>query len=341
MRRVELGKTGLEVNRLGFGGIPIQRVGEKQAVETVLHAVEKGVDFIDTSRAYTTSERRIGKALQQTEKRVVVASKSMSKKSGGVRRDLEISLKELRRDYIDLYQCHLIRDEKDYRGVISPGGALEGLTKAKEDGLIGHFGMTSHSLDLLNQVLDDGLFETVMVCFSFLEPLAGERVIAKAIGKDVGCIAMKPFSGGVIEDARLALKYALSRPGIAVLAGVEHKGLFDENWEVFQGSWELTNEEEERIEEIRQIYDGSFCRRCDYCQPCSEDIPIQAILDLRSMVKRMGKHILREGWLTGAIEKGRGCSECGECRARCPYGLPIPDLIKENLRWVDEQLNPR
>jgi len=149
---------------------------------------------------------------------------------------------------------------------------------------------------------------------------------------------MKPLSGGVIEDARLALKYALSQPGIVVLAGVERRDLFDENWEVFQGSWELTDEEKECIEEIRQIYGKNFCRRCDYCQPCSEDIPIQGILGLRSMVKRMGKRILREGWQANAIEKARGCSECEECMARCPYELPIPDLIKENLRWVDEQL---
>jgi predicted aldo/keto reductase-like oxidoreductase len=338
MRRIALGKTGLEVNRLGLGGIPIQRVDEKQAVETVLHAVEKGIDFIDTSRVYTTSERRIGLALQQTDKRVVLASKSRSQKSAGVRADLEISMRELQRDYIELYQCHLVRDESDYRRVVSPGGALDGLIRAKEEGLIGHIGVTSHSLDLLDRVLDDGLFETIMVCFSFLEPLAGERIIAKAIGKDIGCIAMKPLSGGVIEDARLALKYALSQPGIVVLAGVERRGLFDENWEVFQGSWELTDEEKERIEEIRQIYGKNFCRRCDYCQPCSEDIPIQGILGLRSMVKRMGKRILREGWQANAIEKARGCSECEECMARCPYELPIPDLIKENLRWVDEQL---
>jgi predicted aldo/keto reductase-like oxidoreductase len=142
----------------------------------------------------------------------------------------------------------------------------------------------------------------------------------------------------LIEYYNKNLGYPLSHPGIAVLAGVEHKGLFDENWEVFQGSWELTDEEEERIEGIRKIYDTNFCRRCDYCQPCSEDIPIQAILGLRSMVKRMGKHILREGWQADAIEKARGCSECEECMARCPYELPIPDLIKENLRWVDEQL---
>jgi predicted aldo/keto reductase-like oxidoreductase len=338
MRRIVLGKTGLEVNRLAFGGIPIQMVDEKQAVETVLHAVEGGVDFIDTSRVYTTSEKRIGMALQQTDKKIILASKSKSRTTDGLRADLEISMGELQRDYIDLYQCHFVRDEGEYEQVISPGGAHEGLTRAKEEGLIGHIGITSHSLDFLDRVLDDGFFETIMVCFSFLEPLAREKIIPKAIGKNVGCIAMKPLSGGFIEDAGLALKYALSQAGILVLVGVEHRELFDENWEVFQNSWELNEEERERIEHIRRTYDKVFCRRCDYCQPCTEDIPIQAILGLRSMVKRMGENILREGWRVDAIEKARRCSECEECIARCPYELPIPDLIKKNLRWADEQI---
>ncbi len=328
----------LEVNRLGFGGIPIQRVKEKQAVETVLHAVEKGVDFIDTSRAYTTSEGRIGMALQQTEKSVILASKSPGKTSDKIRADLETSLKELQRDYVDLYQCHFVKDDREYERVISSGGALDGLMRAKEEGLIGHIGITSHSLDVLDHVLDDEVFETIMVCFSFLEPLARERIIPKAIGKNIGCIAMKPFSGGVIDDARLALKYVLTQPGIAVLAGTEHKDIFDENWEVFQDSWQLNDEERKNIEHIRKIYEKNFCRRCDYCQPCTEDIPIQAILGLRSMVKRMGENILREGWQVEAVEKARHCSECEECIARCPYQLSIPDLIKERLRWVNEHV---
>jgi predicted aldo/keto reductase-like oxidoreductase len=338
MEGIVLGKTGLEVNRLGFGGIPIQRVDENQAVETVLHAVERGVNFIDTSRAYTTSERRIGMALHQTDKRVTVASKSQSKTSEGLREDLEKSLEELQRGSIDLYQCHFVKDYHDYEQVISSNGALEGLIKAQQEGLIGHIGITSHSLEVLDRVLDDGLFETIMVCFSFLEPLARERIMPKAIEKNVGVIAMKPFSGGIIDNARLALKYVLSQPGIMIIAGVEHKDLFDENWEVFQDSSDLDDAEKKEIEEIRKRYEKSFCRRCDYCQPCTEDIPIQIILGLPSMVKRMGKNILREGWRPKAIEKARNCSECGECMARCPYQLPIPDLIKERLRWVDEQL---
>jgi predicted aldo/keto reductase-like oxidoreductase len=338
MERMIIGRTGLEVYRLGFGGIPIQRVSETQAVETVLHAINRGVDFIDTSRAYTTSERRIGLALKQTDKKVTLASKSHSKTAAAFRADLETSIKELQTEYIDLYQCHFVRDEEEYRKVISPGGALESLRKAREEGLIGYIGITSHSLDVLDRSLDDGLFDTIMVCFSFLEPLAREKIIPKALEKNVGIIGMKPFSGGFIENARLALKYALSQAGIVVIAGVEHKDLFDENWKVFQNGQALTEKEKKEIEEIRKRYEKVFCRRCDYCQPCSEDIPIQMVLGIRSLVKRMGRGIIQNGRHREAIEKARNCTACEVCVERCPYQLPIPKLIQENLRWVDEQI---
>jgi predicted aldo/keto reductase-like oxidoreductase len=338
MERIILGKTGLEVNRLGLGGIPIQRVDEDLAVETVRHAVEKGIDFIDTARGYSTSERRIGLALQKTDKKVVIASKSHNRTSDGIRSDLETSLKELQRDRIDLYQCHFVKDQQDYKKIISPGGALEGLRMAKEEGLIAHIGFTSHSLDLLDRVIEDGLFESIMLCFSFLEPGAREKIIPKAIEREIGVIAMKPFSGGFIENPRLALKYVLSCPGIVAIPGVEQKALIDENWEIFQADPALNDAEEREIEEIRLHHDKIFCRRCDYCQPCTEDIPIQHVLGIRSMVKRLGKEALSRGMLKEAVEKARHCSECGECMTRCPYQLPIPDLIKSNLSWVDEQI---
>jgi len=338
VNRMILGKTGLKINRFGFGGIPIQRVEEKQAVETVLHAVEKGVDFIDTSRAYTTSERRIGLALKKTRKRVVLASKSRSRTSNGVREDLETSLKELQRDYIDIYQCHFVQNDDDYQQVISPGGAFEGLVHAKKSGLIGHIGITSHSLDLMGRILDDGHFETIMVCFSFLEPKAREEIIPRAIENNVGVIAMKSFSGGIIDHPALAIKYALSYPGLAIIPGVESKDLFDQNWNVFLGAHELTDKEKQEIEKIIQQYDKNFCRRCDYCQPCSEDIPIQLILGLRWALQRFGKAFVRGAWPRESIVKARDCSECGECLDRCPYQLPIPDLIKENIEWLDDYL---
>jgi predicted aldo/keto reductase-like oxidoreductase len=337
MRRVILGKTGLKVYQVGFGGIPIQRVSEKQAVETVLHAVESGVDFIDTARAYTTSETRIGKALSQTNKKVIMATKSLERSAEGIRKDIEKSMAELKTDYIDLYQSHLVQTEADYKKIMSPGGAFEGLLKAKDEGIIGHIGLSSHSQDRLCQVIEEGYFETVMTCFSFIESAAAEKVIPGAIREGIGVIAMKPFSGGVIDEPELALKYVLSHQNIVIIPGVESPSLFDKNWRVFQEDQRLRDSERLKIEAIRKEYDKIFCRRCDYCQPCSEEIPIQIILGIKSFVKRSGMEILGSPRVQGAIKNARNCSECGECLERCPYDLPIPDLIKENLQWVDNK----
>lgn len=337
MERITLGRTGLTINRCGFGGIPIQRVDEGQAVETVRHAVEQGVDFIDTSRAYTTSERRIGKALKLTDKKVVLASKSVKRKSEDVRADLEKSLTELQVDHIDLYQCHFVSNHEDYQRAVQSNGALDALVQAKNQGLIGHIGITSHSLEVLEQAINDGLFETIMVCFSFLEPAAKERIIPKALEKNIGVIAMKSFSGGAIDNPVLALKWALSQPGAAIIPGVEDIALFNQNWSVFSsGDYLLSAAEKEEIEDIRKRYDKIFCRRCDYCQPCSEEIPISVVLHVRSVIKRMGKEAVKGAFLSPALAAARKCTACGECLERCPYELPIPDLIRENLEWVDK-----
>jgi predicted aldo/keto reductase-like oxidoreductase len=276
-------------------------------------------------------------ALKQIEKKVVIATKSHEKTSDGIRANLETSLKELQRDYIDIYQCHGIRDEEDYNHLISSGGVFEALQKAKEESTIGHIGATSHNIDLVEKIIEDGLFETIMICFSFLEPAAEERIIPNAIGKGIGVIAMKPFSGGVIEKPNLALMYVLNVPKVLVLAGVEKNELFDENWKVFQGNHDLDDSDMKEIEDTKRHFDKLFCRRCDYCQPCAEDIPIQFVLGMHSMIKRLGTAALQSDRLSGMIEKARECSECGECETRCPYELPIPELIKKNVEWADEQ----
>lgn len=339
MEQMDIGATGLRVARMGFGGIPIQRVDEETAVSTVFHAVESGVDFIDTARLYTTSERRIGLALKQTGKKVVLASKSKGRTAGDIRRDIEQSLEDLQTGYIDLYQCHFVGTVGEYEKIVSEGGALEGMEKAVAEGLIGHIGVTSHSLDVLDRVIDDGLFETVMACFSFLEPEARENIIPKALSKKIGVIAMKSFSGGAIDNPELALKWALSHPDILLIPGVENKELFDANWGIFKrGDYSLTQDEKREIEKIRGFYSKNFCRRCDYCQPCTEEIPIQLILGVKFVVKRFGKSVAKEERFQEFVEKAKSCSECGECLARCPYELPIPDLIRENLRWLDKEL---
>lgn len=334
MKRMVLGKTGIETARLGFGGIPIQRVSEKDAIEAVVHALETGMDFIDTSRVYTTSETRIGKALKQSGRKAVVATKSFARSADAILKDVEVSLRELQLEYIDIYQCHGISTEEEYRRITARDGAYAGLLKAREQGLIGHIGVTGHSLDVLDRILDDGLFETIMVCFSFLEPAAGDKVIPKAIAKNVGVLAMKPFSGGVIEAPEVALKWVLSHPGILVLTGVEDRKLIDQNWRVFEGDYTLTEEERRTLDGIVAEYDKKFCRRCDYCLPCPAGIPIQYALGVRSFVKRMGAAALQNPMFAEMWRKAAGCTQCGDCMSRCPYKLPIPDMIRENIDWM-------
>jgi predicted aldo/keto reductase-like oxidoreductase len=333
MKKVLLGKTGIEVQKLGFGGIPIQRLTEEQAVDAVYYALEKGIDFIDTSRVYTTSETRIGKALVQSGKKPAIATKSFGRTADAIRKDVEISLRELQRDVIDIYQIHGINTVEEYRNVTAKGGAYEGLVKAREEGVIRHIGLTSHSLDLLSKALDDDLFETIMVCFSFLEPEAKEKVLPKALEKNVGVLAMKPMSGGVIESGEAALKWALGYPDILVLVGVESRELIDQNWSVFQGNWELTKSEQEAIDLIYREHDKKFCRRCDYCLPCPAEIPIQFVMGARTFVKRMGMNALKTPLFANLWDKAENCLECGDCVTRCPYGLPIPEIIKANVAW--------
>jgi len=338
MKQIVLGKTGIEAVRLGFGGIPIQRLNEADAVKVVIHALEKGMNFIDTSRVYTTSEARIGKALKESGRRATIATKSFSRSADGIRKDIEVSLKELQLEYIDIYQCHGISSDDDYQRVTAPGGALSGLLKAKEEGIIGHIGITSHNLELLDKMLDDDLFETIMVCFSFLEPAAKDKVIPKAKAKNVGILAMKPLSGGVISNPEIALKWVFSFPDILVLVGMEYVSFIDQCWQVFQSDYHLTAEELQQIQQITREFDQKFCRRCDYCLPCPAEIPIQFVLGLRSMVRRMGLAMLRGPMFKDMAEKVPNCTECGECMARCPYQLPIIDMIKENMAWARDLL---
>jgi predicted aldo/keto reductase-like oxidoreductase len=338
MEKVRLGKTNLIVTKLGWGGIPIQRVGEREAVSVIRAVVDLGVDLLDTARAYTNSEHRIGLALQKIDKPVILSSKSIVRTTK-IYDDVHESLKQMKVRKVNMYHLHGVSSFEDYDKVTAPGGAYEGLKRARDEGLIDHIGMTSHNLDVLERAIEDGHFEVVMVCYSFLEPKAALKVLPLAKGKDIGVLAMKPFSGGVIEEAGPALRFVLSTPNIVSIPGSETLEKANENWRIFTEGYSLTDQDVERMEAIKREFDHQFCRRCDYCQPCTEKIHIQFAVGLKTLFKRMGPHAQELGWVKDLIEKARKCSECGDCLPRCPYQLPIPYLIKENLSWYDSMRN--
>jgi len=334
MEKVRLGKTNLNVIKLGWGGIPIQRVGEREGVSVIKAVVEMGVNLLDTARGYTNSEHRIGMALQKVSKPVILSSKS-TVRTDKIYEDVQESLRQMKVKKINIYHLHNVSNFEEYETVMAPQGASNGLKRARDEGLIDHIGITSHNLSVLEKAIEDGNFEVIMACYSFLEPDASKRVFPLAREKDVGILAMKPFSGGVIGEAGPALRYALSTPDVVPIPGSETIEKARENWKVYTEGSPLSEGDRERIELIRRDFDQKFCRRCDYCQPCSEKINIQLVMGLKTIIKRFGPGAQELGWIKGLIEKARDCSECGECLPRCPYQLPIPDLIKENLAWYD------
>ncbi len=338
MEKIRLGKTNLIVTKLGWGGIPIQRVGELEAVSVIRAVIEMGVDLLDTARAYTNSEHRIGLALQRMDRPVILSSKSLVR-TAKIYNEVHESLKQMKVKKVNIYHLHGVSDFEDYEKVMAPGGAYEGLMHARDEGLVDHIGITSHNLNVLERAIGDGSFDVIMACYSFLEPDAAQKVFPLAKGKDIGMLAMKPFSGGVIEEAGPALRFVLSTANIVPIPGSETLEKARENWKIFTEGGSLTDKDKERIEAIKKEFNRQFCRRCDYCQPCTEKINIQFAVGLKTIVKRFGPHVQELKWMMDLIEKARNCSECGECLPRCPYQLPIPDMIKENLAWFDSLKN--
>ena len=334
MEKVRLGRTNLVVKKLGWGGIPIQRVGEQEGVSVIRAVIEMGVDLLDSARGYTNSEHKIGLALQKIDKRVVLSTKSHIK-TEKIYGEVHESLRQLNVKKVNIYHLHNVSSFDDYEKVMNPGGAYQGLKRAQKEGLIDHIGITSHNLSLLERALEDGYFDVIMACYSFLEPDAAKKVFPLAKAKDVGILAMKSFSGGAIEEAAPALRFVLSAPDIVPIPGSETIEKARENWRIFVEGKPLTERDKERMEILKKGFSQTFCRRCDYCQPCSEKISIQLALGLKSIFKRFGHQTEELGWMKDLIERARNCSECGDCLPRCPYQLPIPDLIKENLAWYD------
>lgn len=343
MKTKILGRTGLNVKTLGFGGIPIQRVSEEESVEIVQRCYELGMNYFDTARGYTVSEERIGKALEDVRDKVILATKSGQRTSEGIEKELEISLKNLRTDYIDVYQLHNVSYETQWDQVRASGGALEAVHRAKEEGRINHVSVTSHNPDLAIELVKSGLFETLMIPYNYLTQKPAESLFPLCKELNVGTIIMKPFGGGAFSNANTALKYVFKNPDVdIVIPGVMSLAELEENWNIWQGNLSLTSDEFKLIEHDREELGSKFCRGCDYCQPCPQEIPISFLLRAeKQMLRRMGWSDSRVESISNAIEKGKICIECGVCETRCPYELPIRELLPVTMESLEKHMENR
>ena len=327
MKYKVLGKTGLKVSNLGFGGIPIQRI-DAEGTKVLMHKMKDlGINYIDSARGYTVSEEYLGYALEGIRDHFVLATKSMARDKEGFARDIDISLHNFRTDYIDLYQFHN-PNMAQLEQILAPGGAMEAALEAKAAGKIGHIGITLHSLDVFKKVVEYDWVETVMFPYNIVET-QGEEMIAKCVEKDIGFIAMKPLAGGVLEDATLAMRYICANDAVSVvIPGMAEEKELLQNLEAANDDSPLTDGELATVETIRKELGSNFCRRCGYCAPCTVGIGIPAAFVAEGYALRYDLRSYGEKRYEASGAPASSCVDCGLCEERCPYHLPIRQMLK-------------
>ncbi|MBO4384812.1 MAG: aldo/keto reductase [Clostridia bacterium] len=335
MEYILFGSTGVTVSRVGFGGIPIQRIDAEGTKELFKKLIDRGVNYIDTARGYTVSEEYIGCAVDSLgiRDRLFIATKSMAAAKEAMAKDIETSLKNLRTDHIDLYQIHNPSMDK-LDAILTPGGALEALLEAKNAGKILHLGLTCHSAAVFERALELDFVESVMFPYNIVET-QGKELVEECRRRGKAFIAMKPFAGGAIENGRAAMRYLLTDPCVTVvIPGMYLESEIEENTS-FDSS-PLTEDEQADIDAIRKSLTGNFCRRCNYCAPCTVGINIPGVFLFEGYLERYGLEDWARGRYAALPVKASACIKCGMCETRCPYELPIRQMLERAAKAFGE-----
>ncbi len=332
METIRLGKTEMRVSKLGFGGIPIQRVSADDAVAVVRRCLELGINYIDTANGYTTSEERIGKAISGQRPSVFLATKSHALTRGDIEKNLKLSLERLGVEYVDLYQFHGVNDFKSLDLVLDPNGPMAVLEEAKRAGVVKHIGISSHQIDVAKKAVKSDRFETIMFPFNFIASEAAEELLPLTREHDVGFIAMKPLAGGMVNNVTIAFKYLFQFRDVLPIPGIEKIPEIEQIVKVLERLRQMTEAERKEMKRLKEELGPRFCHRCDYCQPCVQEIPISTVMSARSFFKRLPAGRFIE-MVDPGMEKATTCTECAECETRCPYHLPIREMLAEAVKW--------
>ena len=337
MRYVILGKTGLEISELGFGGIPIVRLDRDTAIQVLRRAYENGITFYDTANAYRDSEEKIGRAFDGIRGKIVIATKTFQRSAINATKQLENSLRMLKTDYIDLYQLHQIAQEKDWQAVTAPDGALEAVIKARDEGKVRFIGVTSHNLAMAVKLVKTGLFSTIQFPFNFIEDAAKDELFTVAGEMGMGIISMKPFAGGMIDNAEIAIKYLRQYPEAVPIPGYDSIDSVDQVTSYYQRPNVVTDNDRKLMDKYRHELGKQFCRRCEYCQPCPNGVMITMAMAYKLVASRMSPAVSVD-FCKPAMESVKLCKECEVCIERCPYELPIHDMLKASYELYEQHL---
>lgn len=327
MNQVKLGSTEITVNKNGFGALPIQRISNEDAVNLIRKAFHAGITFFDTARWYSDSEEKVGEALEGVRESVYIATKTGAENAEEFEKDLETSLRNLRTTYIDIYQFH------NPAFCPKPGdrtGLYEAMLKAKEQGKIRHIGITNHRLHVAKEAIASGLYKTLQFPFCYLATEKEIELVTMCKENNMGFIAMKSLSGGLINNSRAAYAYAAQFDNLLPIWGVQKESELDEFISYIDNPPVMTNEISQLIEHDRAELSSEFCRGCGYCMPCPVGIEINNCARISLMLRRAPS----DAWLTDEwqekMKKIDDCKHCNHCVSKCPYGLNTPELLSKN-----------
>jgi predicted aldo/keto reductase-like oxidoreductase len=317
-----------KILRMGMGGIPIQRLDARQADGVLEKAVASGINFFDTARGYTDSESKLGRVLPRHRERVVIASKSFSRGAAEIMGDVETSLRLLQTDHIDIYQCHNVASESDLENVLAADGAVAGLVKAKEQGKILHVGLSGHKPRILALALSRFAFATIQVPCNFMETEAMQELIPLARRKGVGVIAMKPVGGGNIREIALNFRFIFNQGVDVAIPGMDAEKQVEENVAALEDLSPLSPEETDRLQKEKDRLGDSFCRRCEYCMPCPQGLPISFLHVLKNYYFLYDLKDWVWERMDALAKTYKDCAACGQCVQKCPYHLDMPGIFR-------------
>ena len=335
MASVTLGTTGITVNKNGFGALPIQRISKADAVYLLKKAYDNGMTLFDTARFYTDSEEKIGEAFKGMRDKVYITTKTAAVTPEAFWKDLEKSLHDLQTDYIDIYQFH------NPAFCPKPGdesGVYECMLEAKKQGKIRHIGITNHRLSVAHEAIDCGVYETLQFPFCYLSTEKELELVEKCAAKNMGFIAMKALSGGLITNSAAAYAFMAQYDNVLPIWGVQRERELDEFLSYVKNPPVMTEELRALIEADRAELQGEFCRGCGYCMPCPVGIEINNCARMSLLLRRSPSELQLTEEVQAKMKKIEDCLHCNQCKSKCPYGLDTPALLEKNYQDYKEVL---
>ena len=332
-KKVRLGRTGLMVTKTSFGAPPIQRASFDEAAKLLRAAYEAGINFFDTANSYTDSEEKIGYALSDVRDKIIIATKSAYTTPGNadmVKRNLELSLRRMKTDYIDILQFH--------NPSFCPAGddpAYQYLVEMKRQGVVRHIGITNHRLAVAHEAVDSGLYALLQFPFSYLSGPREQELVEKCRAGGMGFVAMKGMAGGLLRDGTVAAAWMARQEGVVPIWGVQHEWELDQFLACVEETPALTPERQAVIDRDRAELTGDFCRGCGYCMPCPVGIQINQCARMSLMLRRAPAADWLSNYWQEEMKKIEHCLRCGKCASKCPYGLDTPRLLQDN--WKEYQ----